>query len=263
MESLTAGDLHTLLLWAYGLSSVSVFVILQFVAVAYGRHNDGERAWWWGPNWPSRASFVIMETPLTLGFALFYFLGEKALEPAPLALFLLWQAHYVHRTFIYPFRRKTAPGSTMAALVPVSSFVTNIGVAFLNASILTWISIRADYGVAWLTDPRFVLGVVVFVAGYYINRRADAILTNLRAPGESGYKIPRGWLYERVSCPNYLGELVMWTGWALASWSMAGVVFVLWSAGNLVPRALSHHRWYQEKFADYPANRRAIIPGLL
>jgi len=30
-----------------------------------------------------------------------------------------------------------------------------------------------------------------------------------------------------------------------------------------MPRALTHHRWYHEKFEDYPKDRKAILPGLL
>jgi uncharacterized protein YecA (UPF0149 family) len=40
-------------------------------------------------------------------------------------------------------------------------------------------------------------------------------------------------------------------------------VFAWFTAMNLVPRAFSNHRWYQEHFGDYPKNRRAIIPFLL
>ncbi|NCX34980.1 MAG: hypothetical protein EBX23_06415, partial [Proteobacteria bacterium] len=29
------------------------------------------------------------------------------------------------------------------------------------------------------------------------------------------------------------------------------------------PRALAHHKWYQEKFSDYPKSRKAIIPGII
>lgn len=89
------------------------------------------------------------------------------------------------------------------------------------------------------------------------------MLAALRRPGETGYKIPRGWLYERISCPNYLGELVVWTGWAIATWSPAGAVFVAWTAANLLPRSLANHRWYRATFPDYPQRRRAVIPGLL
>ena len=39
-----------------------------------------------------------------------------------------------------------------------------------------------------------------------------------------------------------------------------------WTAGVGTYQALTaldHHRWYRERFADYPAERRALIPYLL
>jgi protein-S-isoprenylcysteine O-methyltransferase Ste14 len=86
------------------------------------------------------------------------------------------------------------------------------------------------------------------------------MLFALRKPGEGGYTIPRGWLYEYVSCPNYLGEILVWCGWAIATWSLAGLAFALYTAANVGPRALAHHRWYLREFEDYPRQRKALIP---
>ena len=104
---------------------------------------------------------------------------------------------------------------------------------------------------------------MVFGLGYFCNQQSDSILRNLRAPGETGYKVPYGGLYRFVSSPNYLGEIIQWIGWAVAAWSLAGWIFAIWTMANLVPRAIAHHRWYRETFADYPPQRRALIPFLL
>jgi protein-S-isoprenylcysteine O-methyltransferase Ste14 len=78
------------------------------------------------------------------------------------------------------------------------------------------------------------------------------------------YRIPHGGAFSLVSAPNYFGELIEWTGYALAAWSPAGVAFVLFSLANLVPRAVSNHAWYKKTFgAAYPKQRRAVIPYLL
>ena len=69
--------------------------------------------------------------------------------------------------------------------------------------------------------------------------------------------------FEWVSCPNYLGEMTEWAGWALATWSLPGLAFAAYTAANLAPRALAHHDWYRERFPDYPPRRRALIPYLL
>jgi len=66
-----------------------------------------------------------------------------------------------------------------------------------------------------------------------------------------------------ISCPNYFGEIIEWFGWAIATWSLAGLAFAIFTFSNLVPRALAHHRWYLSKFPNYPKKRRAIIFWLL
>jgi hypothetical protein len=66
-----------------------------------------------------------------------------------------------------------------------------------------------------------------------------------------------------VSAPNYLGEIVEWSGWALATWSLAGLAFALYTTANLAPRALANHRWYRQQFPGYPPERRALLPHLL
>ena len=66
-----------------------------------------------------------------------------------------------------------------------------------------------------------------------------------------------------MSCPNYLGEIIEWVGWAVATWSLAGLSFAVWTAANLIPRAWQHHRWYRAEFPDYPKERKAVIPFLL
>jgi len=118
------------------------------------------------------------------------------------------------------------------------------------------------YPADWLRDPRFVLGALLFFAGLAVNYRADRVLIALRRPGESGYRIPRGWLFEYVACPNYFGEIVEWFGFALATWSLPGLAFALFTAANIGPRAFAHRRWYRRTFPDYPAERKALIPFL-
>jgi len=255
---------HQILLTGYVAASLFVFATLMFVAkAAYGRHKGDKTAWWWGPGVPTRAAWIVMEAPSALGFAAIYFMGDRALASVPLLLLAMWQAHYFHRSFVYPFVRRVQPGDTTPLLVPLLAFATNLGVSFLNAAILSWSQIGRGYELSWLLDPRFLIGAALFAAGWHINRKADAMLAALRQPGETGYRIPRGWLYEKVSCPNYLGEFLIWTGWAIATWSTAGLVFLLWTLSNLLPRALENHRWYRRTFVDYPGQRRAVIPGLL
>ena len=85
----------------------------------------------------------------------------------------------------------------------------------------------------------------------------EKILTHSEPPG---YRVPQGGLYRWISCPNYLGEIVQWAGWALATWSLPGLAFAVWTAANLVPRARANQQWYRQRDPDSPPERRALIP---
>ena len=149
----------------------------------------------------------------------------------------MWQAHYLQRTFVYPFLMRGG------ARMPVAIMAMAIGFNVLNAYInARWVSDLGSYPVSWLADPRFLLGAALFLGGLALNLSADRTLRRLRGPGETGYRIPQGGAYRLVSCPNYLGEIVEWTGWALATWSLAGLAFALYTTANLAPRAIANHR---------------------
>ena len=253
---MTEIQLHTALLYAwFGLSAV-VLVVLLFISAPYGRHSRGG----WGPTVPSALGWIVMEAPAALVILLFYLVAPRPPGAAAWIFLLLWEAHYLHRAFVYPFRLRLR-GKTMPLSVVLMAIFFNGVNGYLNGRWFTALGPEAP--AAWLTDPRFLAGAALFLLGLGVNLYADQVLINLRAPGETGYKIPRGGPYNLVSCPNYLGEMVEWGGWALLTWSMPGLAFAVWTAANLLPRALTHHRWYQEKFPDYPGERRAVIPFLL
>jgi protein-S-isoprenylcysteine O-methyltransferase Ste14 len=235
--------------------AVPTFLSLLFVVAPYGRHaRQG-----WGPTLPARAGWILMESPASLFFLWVYFLGPRWSEPVPLALLALWQTHYLYRAFVFPLRMR-ATGRRMPLAIPAMAIGFNVLNAWINAR---WLSAVGTYPAGWFSDPRFLVGTALFLLGFAVNVDSDRRLRALRAPGQTGYSIPRGGAFELVSAPNYLGEIVEWTGWAIASWSPAGLAFALYTFANLAPRAFSNHRWYRERFPDYPARRRALIPFLL
>lgn len=257
MTALDEAALYPILLAGLGLLALGSFVSLFFVSAAYGRHARPG----WGPTLGATAGWILMEAPSPLIFAALWWTGDPArrFSASSLAFLALWLAHYVHRAFIYPFRLRGGRRDMPLSIVALG-FTFNLFNAYINGRWLFTLGPARDGG--WLLDPRFLAGLALFAAGYFINQQSDHILLNLRKPGETGYKIPQGGLYRYVSCPNYLGELIEWTGFALLTWSPGAAMFVVWTAANLVPRARTHHRWYLERFPDYPRERRAILPGI-
>jgi len=137
---------------------------------------------------------------------------------------------------------------------------------FINAGILGYYmgTMHDHYSTEWLSDPRFIAGMLIFIGGMAINISSDEKLIHLRIKRKNdGYQIPRGGLFEKVSCPNFMGEIVEWGGYALLCWSLPAFSFFVWTFCNLVPRALSHHRWYRNHFPEYPRSRKAVFPYIL
>lgn len=236
--------------------AVIVFPLLFFIAAPYGRYTRRG----WGPQLPNWLGWLLMES-VSAVLMLVMFLTGDAPRTIPLVLFLLmWEAHYIHRAFIYPFslRDKWRP---MPAVVCLMGALFNLVNAYLNGHYLFSLS-DSHYTADWLVTPQFILGSLLFVTGFVINRQADHVLRGLRGKGDLSYKIPYGGLYQYISCPNYLGEIVEWFGWAIATWSLAGFAFAIWTFANLAPRARAHHKWYHKTFEDYPVERKALLPGL-
>jgi 3-oxo-5-alpha-steroid 4-dehydrogenase 1 len=244
-----------ILLVTYFVLAAIIFITLFFIVAPYGRHSQRS----WGQQMGDKLGWVVMEAPSPILFAAFFVLGIKLVSLTAVAFLILWEAHYVHRAFIYPFSRRTG-ASGMPVAVVLMGLLFNLGNAYLNGRYLFTLS--GGYDNIWLMTPQFIIGAALFIIGFVINRWADTSLRNLRQPEESGYKIPVGGLYRWISCPNYFGEMLTWVGWAVATWSLPGLAFALFTVANLAPRARAHHLWYKRHFVDYPPHRKALLPAI-
>jgi protein-S-isoprenylcysteine O-methyltransferase Ste14 len=235
--------------------AMGIFVALLFIRVPYGRHlRPG-----WGPLITNMLGWIIMESPGALVFMVCFICGGVKKTLPLVIFFVLWEMHYIHRTFIYPLTIRDGR-KKMPVAVMLMGFCFNLGNAFVNGNYL--FNRSGGYAGTWLLDPRFIAGIALFLVGFIVNRWADLVLRRLRKPGETGYRIPYGGLFLLISCPNYLGEIVEWTGWALMTWSFPGLAFAIWTFANLAPRARSNHKWYHSTFPEYPAERKALIPWI-
>lgn len=222
----------------------------------YGRLMQPNAAW----TLPSPLAWLLFECPQIFAFALTFWLTADAHSTPALALFGLWQAHYLHRGILYPLRRNDK-GKRFPIANVVFGFAFNLMNGYVNGYAVSHAAHLQD--AAWLATPWFIGGLLVALAGWLINFQADTILIDLRRDGSTGYKIPYGGFFRYVSAANYFGEILLWCGWAAMSFTAAGAVFVLFTLSNLFPRALISHRWYREHFPGYPAERKAIVPFLI
>ena len=91
---------YELFLLAMTLLAVVVFIALHFVEAGYGYLFNPK----FGRPIPNRLGWVLMESPVFFAMAALWFCSERRFEAAPLALLLLFELHYFHRSFIFPLR---------------------------------------------------------------------------------------------------------------------------------------------------------------
>lgn len=246
------------------LGSVLVAVAGFFVQSPYGRFASRR----FGVSLDPRVGWLLMELPAPVVFCLFFFRGQNWAEPVPLVFLGVFLVHYLNRGFLFPLRMRVPRGSQASfslTVVAVGWLVTSLH-GYLNAWFIT--ELGTHYTLAWLTDPRFVAGILLYYGSFALNIHSDGVLRRLRTraeveAGERVYRIPTGGLFRYVTCPSYLTELTAWAGFALCTYSLGAVFVLLVSLANLVPRAFATHRWYHERFPDYPKDRRVLVPFIL
>lgn len=238
------------------LFAIILLPFLLTITAPYGRHTRSN----WGPMIDNKLGWFIMEFPALAIVTFFVISGEAQNNVLIWLFFILFFMHYFNRVMIFPFRIKTS-GKRMPLVIALFAVVFN----FMNGFIIGyWFGyLSPAYDLDWFYDPRFIVGITLFFTGMSINMRSDNILIRLRKDKSKGYSIPEGGMFKYISCANFFGEIVEWAGFAVMTWCLPTLSFFIWTAVNLVPRALDHHRWYRKTFSDYPSERRALIPFIL
>lgn len=91
-------------------------------------------------------------------------------------------------------------------------------------------------------------------------------LRQLRPPGTRIRAIPTGGLFDYVTCPNYTYEILAWFGFNLMTSTVAGGLFMLAGATQMIIWAQGKHRNYRKEFNGndgkplYPKSRKMLVP---
>ena len=172
------GSFLELLTYLFLLIGFVVFVVLFFINAGYGRYASKE----WGIHIDNRLGWFIMEAVSPIGFFILFILGNRTQNLVAVVFLLIWELHYFHRAFIYPFRIR---GKTKIPLVIVFfGLIFNTGNVYLQGRYL--FSLSPCQNLSWLHYLRFIIGATIFVIDFTINLKSDQILRNLRKPGDSG-----------------------------------------------------------------------------
>lgn len=242
--------------------AVIVFVALFYFKAGYGYLSSSN----WGKKISNKAAWVLMECPAFL-FMLYYTIrfarSGADTGNSPLVLYImagLFLLHYFQRSFIFPLLMRGK--SKMPIVIMLMGLVFNTLNAYLIAGWLFAEAPAGTYTADWLKSPQFILGTIVFFTGMGINLHSDHVIRHLRKPGDTKHYIPRKGFYKYVTSANYFGELTGWVGYAVLTWSPAGLLFAIWTFANLGPRAKSLTAKYEEEFGEEykKLHKKYLIP---
>lgn len=176
-------------------------------------------------------------------------------------MFVTGISGYLHAKWIgdlFPLLSPTAYGEDIGTILGSTSadgFLAEV-----------WNQIKAT---EYLYSFQFLVGYSIYEVSFWLTIYHEHVQRNLRKGNEKGengeklYHIPVSGLFNYVTNATYLTELLCWFGWSLCSKSPGGVFTLVVSLANLVPRSFAQHKWYHQKFDDYPRDRKVLIPFLI
>jgi len=232
------------------LIALIIFPINLIFKAPYGKHSTKK----WGKTIDNKTGWFLMELPALVTCPSIYFIVVEEISLS-IGFVFIWITHYFNRTIIYPLRIKTK-GKKIPIAIVASAFFFNLINGFLNGYFISLINFES------LSFTYIISGLLMFIIGFYVNVSSDNKLIKLRT-NQKDYVIPKGRLFNYVSCPNFLGEIIEWLGFAIMTLNLGSTSFLIWTICNLIPRSKAHHKWYKENFEKYPTTRKAVIPYLL
>ena len=228
-----------------------IYLIFSKTIAPYGRHSNSK----WGIMIDNRWGWFWMELPALLLMPVIVLISPIEKNLIIILMLSLWVLHYFYRTILFPIKLRTK-GKKIPIAIVISAFIFNLFNGFFIGYEIGYLSEKYSFGI------NTIIGVIIFFMGMYINRLSDNKLISLRKESQD-YQIPKGGMFNYISCPNHFGEIVEWFGYSVIVYNLGALSFALWTAFNLIPRSLNHHNWYKKSFVEYPTNRKAVIPYII
>ena len=159
--SLEGTYFNFLIFWT--LVAVLTFCSLFFKNAPYGRFLALNSSF----TLPSRTGWIIMESPTVLGIFIFIIYFYAQLGVIEILLSFIWLAHYLHRTFIWPFRAKLK-GKEMTLSGMFMALTFNIINVTLQCICIFMLGESSD---SWIASPFFLTGLFRFILGMMTNTK--------------------------------------------------------------------------------------------
>lgn len=124
-----------------------------------------------------------------------FFLGNSTAKESlsTWVIMSMFWIHYGNRSLVYPFQIKSSKPFPLS--MTLTGGLYNCLNGYLQGSYLGGVERKPIE----LSSIHFIIGVLMFCLGMFINLHSDMLLRRLRKPGETAYKIPHGGAFNLVT----------------------------------------------------------------
>jgi len=187
--------------------------------------------------------------------------GECPRHPVQAIATAYWSFHFAKRILETFFVHKFSHGT-----MPIFNLLRNCSYYWAFAAFVSYFVNHPLY-----TPPPFerskwaLAGAMLMQAG---NLYSHVILANLRPKGSKEYRVPRGFLFNYVTCANYTFEILGWLLFNVATQSIPGILFMFAGGYQMTLWAIAKHKRLKRTFdgkegrEKYP-RRFIILPPLI
>ncbi|GAB4814030.1 hypothetical protein N2152v2_001076 [Parachlorella kessleri] len=202
-----------------------------------------------GPQIGYRTVFFFEYLGPLLVYPLFYFFPQLLYPsfkpprryPVQELALCYWSLHYVKRIletfFLHKFNSST---------MPLFNLFKNCSYYWGFAAFVSYFVNHPLYTPPPLTQTHAALAFSLLCQ--LANLRCHVILSNLRPAGTKGIGLPRGFLFNIISCPNYTAEILGWVGFTIATQALPAGIFTLVGAAQMAVWAAGKHRRLKKTF---------------
>ncbi|ODQ81219.1 hypothetical protein BABINDRAFT_160604 [Babjeviella inositovora NRRL Y-12698] len=223
-----------------------------------------------GPQIPWRNVFMTEYAGPLFIHPLIYFYGGRlygsttnahsATQTTALVLVMLhflkreWETVYVHSFSL----------ATMPAFNIFKNSFHYWGLSGVLLGLFIYAPVDTDSGFFTHTANHSTLVQVLLVAFWAYAEVSNGVthltFKHLRSDGSKDHKIPYGYGFDLVSCPNYFFESLAWLAFSLLVNNWSSYLFLVVSTGQMWLWAVKKHQRYRKEFgATYP-RRKIMVP---
>ena len=148
-------DTFRIILYVMAALAVVVFIALYQVKAGYGILIDKS----WGITISNKWAWMIMEAPVFIAMCWFWVMSPRKWDLVPFIFFLLFQIHYLQRSFIFPWLIKGK--SRMPVLIMLMGIVFNLANAFIQGQWIFFLAPETMYTLSLIhiSEPTRLLSI--------------------------------------------------------------------------------------------------------